>query len=143
MSEPSSELWPVVARWQQQTDDGSITWYLAGLRADRGFWGYVHFRTQSQQENRSFEGTFEAETFEQAANLIQVISRDQEITRYVEGETRPKQWDGLVGIGSRSAFRKIFCLQDGVAEPDHPSVVRVYGELIALIQPTLLANIIQ
>jgi len=31
----------------------------------------------------------------------------------------------------------------GVAEPDHPSVVRAYDELIDLIQPILAGSIVQ
>ncbi len=137
MIEPPSEMWPVLARWRQHSDTGSITWHLAGLRADRGFWGYVHFRTQSQQENRSFEGTLDSEAFERVRDLI------QEVTRYATDDTKPKPLDGLIGIGTRSSFRRIFGIRDGVAEPDQSSVVRAYGELIELIQPALAANIIQ
>ena len=51
------------------------------------FWVYVHpFRTQSQQENRSFEGTLDAETFERAANL------SQEVAEYAKDDTEPKPW---------------------------------------------------
>jgi hypothetical protein len=137
MIEPSSEMWPVLARWKQESDDGSIFWHLAGLRADRGFWGYVHFRTQSRRENRSFEGMLDTETFERVASLI------HEIAGYAEDNNQAKPLDGLIGIGTRSSFRRIFGLRGGVAEPDHPSVARAYGELIDLIQPKLAANIIQ
>ncbi len=137
MIKPSPEMWPVLARWRQQTDDGSNTWHLAGLRADGGFWGYVHFRTQSQQENRSFEGTLDAETFERVSDLI------QKVARYGKNDIQHKPLVGLIGVGTRFSFRGIFGVRDEVAEPDRPSVVRVYRELIVLIQPVLAANIIQ
>ena len=137
MTEPSSQLWPVLARWRQQSDGGTITWHLAGLRADRGFWGYVHFRTRSLQENRSFEGTLDEPCFERVAKLI------QEIERYAENDSKPKVLDGLVGIGKRSSYRRIFGIRDGVAEPNLLSVITAYNELLNLIQPMLAANIIR
>lgn len=135
MIEPSSEMWPVLARWRQQSDGGTITWHLAGLRADRGFWGYVHFRTRNLQENRSFEGTLDEPSFERFAKLI------LEIERHAENDSKPKKLDGLVGIGKRSSFRRIFGIRDGVADPNIPSVIIAYNELLDLIQPMLAANI--
>ena len=136
MTESSSAMWPVLARWRQQSDGGTVTWHLAGLRADRGFWGYVHFRTETLQENRSFEGTLDEPTFERASELI------REIERHSENDANPKVLDGLVGIGRRSSFRRIFGIRDGIAEPNVPSVINAYDELRRLIQPILTANII-
>jgi hypothetical protein len=137
MIEPSSEMWPVLARWRQQSDGGAITWHLAGLRADRRFWGYVHFRTRNLQENRSIEGALDEPSFERVAKLI------LEIERHAENDLKPKVLDGLVGIGKRSSFRRIFGIRDGVAEPNLPSVIAAYNELLDLLQPTLAANIIR
>ena len=137
MIEPSSEMWPVLARWRQESDGGTITWHLAGLRADRSFWGYGHFRTRNLQENRSFEGTLDEPSFERVAKLL------QEIERHAENDSKPKVLDGLVGIGKRSSFRRIFGIRDGVAEPNLPSVITAYNELLDLIQPMLAANIIR
>jgi hypothetical protein len=136
MTETSSAMWPVLARWRQQSDGGTVTWHLAGLRADRGFWGYVHFRTDTLQENRSFEGTLDEPTFERASKLI------REIERHSENDSNPKVLDGMVGIGRRSSFRRIFGIRDGIAEPNVPSVINAYGELLRLLQPILTANII-
>ncbi len=130
-------MWPVLARWRQQSNGGTITWHLAGLRADRGFWGYVHFRTRNLKENRSFEGTLDEPSFERVAKLI------QEIERHADSDSKPKVLDGLVGIGKRSSFRRIFGIRDGVAEPNLPSVITAYNELRDLIQPMLAANIIR
>ena len=137
MIEPSFEMWPVLARWRQRSDDGAVIWHLAGVRADRGFWGYVHFRTQSRQENRNFSGTLDQETFDRFADLIQVFVQHAKIG------TDTKPLDGLVGIGTRSSFRRIFGIRDGIAEPDDPAIIRAYDELLDLIQPSLAANIDQ
>jgi len=136
MIEPSSEMWPVLARWRQHSDGGTIIWHLAGLRADRGFWGYVHFRTQALEESRSFQGMLDEHTFERSVKLI------QEIERHAESASHPKPLDGLVGIGTRSSFRLIFGIRDGVAEPNVPSAIRACDELRDLIEPLLAANII-
>ena len=127
----------MLARWRERSADGCITWHLAGLRADHGFWGYVHFRTTSRNENRSFEGTFDADTFERIANLI------RNIEKYSPDNTETKVLDGLIGIGQRSSFRRIFGVRNGVCEPDHPSAVDGYEKLLGLIQPILAASIIQ
>jgi len=136
MIETSSEIWPVLARWRQHSDVGTITWYLAGLKADRGFWGYVHFRTQALKENRNFQGTLDDQTFERVAKLI------QEIEQHAANESKPKPLDGLIGIGKRSSFRRIFGIRAGVAEPNVPSAISAYDEFRELIQPILAANII-
>ena len=129
-------MWPVLARWRRQTVGGSITWHLAGLRADRRFWGYVHFRTQPQQDNRTFEGTLNEETFGRISGLI------QELAAYANNDVEVRPFDGIIGIGTRSSFRRIFGIRNEVAEPDHPSAVRAYWELIDSLQPTLAENII-
>ena len=135
MLETSPEMWPVLARWRQPSDGGTVTWYLAGLGADRRYWGYVHFRTESRQENRSFSGTLDEETFNQVANLI------QQMTEHADPYPKTEPLDGLVGIGTRSSFRRIFGICNGVANSHDVSVIRAYEQLLNVLQPKLIANL--
>ena len=49
--------------------------------------------------------------------------------------------DGLVGIGARASFRRIFGIRNSVENPDNASVIRSYHELLNVLQPKLTANI--
>lgn len=133
--EASSEIWPVVARWKQPSDGGTVSWYLASLGADRRFWGYVHFRTTSRQENRNFSGTLDEDTFNRVESLI------QELVVHADLEPKTAPLDGLVGIGTRSSFRQIFGICGGEANPDDASVIHSYHELLNVLQPKLADNI--
>lgn len=129
MSEPHADRWPVVARWRQTCGAGTVTWHLGGLRRDRGFWGYAHDRTAAKRENRSFEGQVDATTLARVEQLIEQLdglpTDDQTLTVV----------DGLIGIGTRSSFRRLVAVHGAKAQPDRPEALRLYHEFLELIQP--------
>ena len=127
--------WPVVARWTQSTDGGIVNWYLAGLREDRGFWGYVHYRTSGRQDNRSFSGTLDNDTFARVASIVEEFDQNR-LPDQTPAES--DAFDALIGIGIRSSFRRVFELPSGAVDSVDSRSVMVFREFVDLLQPTLV-----
>ena len=87
---------PIVMRWNEAVSDGVRHWYLASLRDDASFWGYVHVRTDALTENWAFHGQLPKPKYDQIRALIASIDIDD-----LEPEL-PDYSDGLIGLGSRA-----------------------------------------
>jgi len=120
---------PIVMRWKEVVSDGVRHWYVAAIRDDSTFWGYVHIRTTLVNENRSFAGQLAKSKCSQIRSLVHSVNSAQ-----VESE-RAKNVEGLIGLGSRSDFKTIVAYDS--ERPDLPHA-KLFRELVDMLQPTLI-----
>ena len=112
---------PIVFRWKEIRPDGYISWFVSGLEANCQFWGYAHFRTDSDSRNRSFVGQLDQLKYEQ---INQVINGS--VLQPVEIPT-----DGLVGSGTRSNFKTLIGYNRESGQSDR------FMEIVSILLPEL------
>jgi hypothetical protein len=115
-------------------DGGMVYWFLAGLREDGGFWGYVRYRLTRQQENRPFSGDLDKDVLARIADLVR--ESDQ---RSPEGT--PARFDAchtLVGTSTRSPFRRVFGLQSEALNSVVPRSPAMFTAFVDLLQRTMV-----
>ena len=119
---------PIVMRWIETVPAGQRHWYLAALRPDASFWGYVHVRTITLNENRSFEGQLDPAEHRRIQSLIESVGGSE----LGIGETGII--DGLIGLGSRSDFTPIIQYN---AESSKMPNAEIFQEIVDILQPVV------
>lgn len=121
---------PIVMRWKEVVSDGKRHWYLASLRADGSYWGYVHIRTVSLSENRSFDGQLSESQYNRIRSLV-----DSTVATDSDAED-PGSSDGLIGLGSRSEFTVVVRYNP---EPPELPDAEVFRNIVDILQPDLIS----
>ncbi len=115
-------------RWIESVPEGQRTWYVAALRPDASYWGYVHVRTATTNENQSFDGQLDAQKYEHIRSLVD--SADVSGTDADGTETL----DGLIGLGSHSDFTTIVRYNP---EPSSFPNSEMFREIVDILQPVV------
>ncbi len=121
---------PIVMRWRETVLDGVRHWYLASLRDDASFWGYVHVRTDALSENRSFDGQLSRSKYTRIRSLVDSVDADD------AGTDAPGFLDGLIGLGSRSDFTTI--VRYNPEPPELPNA-ELFRDIVDLLQPEVIS----
>jgi hypothetical protein len=131
----STQAIPLVMRWKETVSDGVHHWYLAALRGDASFWGYVHIRTDSLSENRSFDGQLPQCDYHRIRSLVDSVDVADAMS---DG---PDTIDGLIGLGSRTDCATIIRYNP---EPFTLPNAELFLEVVDILQPHVIsaANLI-
>lgn len=121
---------PIVMRWREALQDGQRHWYLGSLRCDTSFWGYVHIRTETMNENRSFDGKLDATKYEQIRSLVDSVYDPG--NNQGESETT----DGIIGLGSRSDFITVIRYNHSPLTLPNAEIFR---KIVDTLQPAVIA----
>lgn len=115
-----------MGRWIEFVPNGKIYWYLAGLWSTRKFWGYVHIRTESLSENRSFVGRMSPDGYQIVSTLIDAVALTARSADYTG------VCDGAFGFGPRAEFTELIRFSG-----DTPSCERdeIFLSIVEAIQP--------
>lgn len=119
---------PIVMQWDESVEDGRRYWYLASLREDASYFGYVHIRTNSLNENRSFAGQLQIEKYRVIRLLIEAIE---------DSGARPNACEfceELIGFGTRSNFTEVFRYSSDMPTSAN---VKAFHEVIAVLQSSV------
>ena len=120
---------PIVMRWKETVSGGHRGWYLASLRDDASFWGYVHIRTDSLSENRSFNGRLAKSKYDRIRSLVDTVDDDNS-----EPESS-ESFDGVIGLGTRSNFKTVLRF-----DPDSPQLPHseLFHQIVGILQPDVI-----
>ena len=125
---PSARETRIVMRWTESLPSGNRGWYLASLKPDLQFWGYVHIRTDDLTENRSFAGQLDKLKYKQICNLLDGIKPR------ISGNDGT-HWDGMIGLGTRSKFTTLIRFRSGLNELPNSNT---FLEIVSVLQPDFM-----
>jgi hypothetical protein len=119
---------PIVMRWTESLPAGNRSWYLASLKPDLQFWGYVHIRTDELAENRSFVGQLDELKYTQICNLLDGIK-----PRISDSDGA--DWDGVIGLGTRSKFTTLIRFRSGLNQLPNSNA---FLEIVSVLHPEFM-----
>ena len=111
-------------------DNGHRNWHVASIRQDGSFWGYVHARTTSLNENRSFDGQLDTAENEKIRILVESVDNKSQLI------CKTKKIDGLIGTGSRSDLETILGYNRTIPTTRNDQLFR---KIVEILQPIVNA----
>ncbi len=119
-------------RWVEPVPDGQRTWYIAALRPDASFWGYVHVRTSTLNENRSFDGRIALTDNDQIRSMIDSVRTHASVVN------ESGKLDGLIGLGTHSDFQTI--MQYNCETSTTPNA-ELFRAIVDILQPVVTSAV--
>jgi hypothetical protein len=120
-----------VIRWKQSVQEGERHWYIRRLTEDGSYFGYVHLRTNSVSENRSFTGKLSEAACQR---VFEVIGELRSLSS-AEAMSAEKS-DCMLGIGTAAECEVvIICNRD-----DGSDAARIFGQLVDVMEPAVLES---